>query len=508
MQNKDVAKIHKYWSRKPGHVVEKFIDKYSVPGDLVFDPFCGSGSIGIEALAKSRSFIGQDLNPFAIFLTENSLRSNFNLEIFHKELNSLKEALHEKVMKLYSYDDAYILFCNQGKKSRTNFNVMLCDRNFNNRRRAKIEEHRIADSRTLDEFHQLKYPDRPFPKKFYKDRFSYKGISKVSDLFTRRNLVALALILDEIKKSNFKNNDLFLLALTNTLLHVSKLKSEDIRPLGVNNYWIPDDHIEENVLFRFLDRANNVGLAKLAIQQKFTSSQEDFVETHYQLYVDSSIEMPHILDESIDYIFTDPPYGDVIQYSELSYVWNTWLEFEYQIEPELIVNPEQNKDTQYFLNQLSKFFAEAHRVLKENSYFTLSFQNKDVNLWFKVAKLAFEQGFSFQQFDAYDYKGSPFNKNWSTNSPKMDFYLTLSKRGKAEMLKIDKAEIDLMASIDREKYRSKMDLFRAYVEFGVIKIFEGFNVSMPSKKELKAFFDLGENKKIQDNEKDQNLRLF
>ena len=64
------------------------------------------------------------------------------------------------------------------------------------------------------------------------------------------------MLLDCIKSLNSEYEDLLMLAFTNTVLHISKLKGENVRPLGVNNYWVPDDFIEENVWFRFMDRFN------------------------------------------------------------------------------------------------------------------------------------------------------------------------------------------------------------------------------------------------------------
>ena len=68
-----VAKLHKYWSRKPWFVIDKYIEKYSKKGDLVLDPFCGSGIIGLQSVLANRNFIGYDLNPFAVFLTKEIL---------------------------------------------------------------------------------------------------------------------------------------------------------------------------------------------------------------------------------------------------------------------------------------------------------------------------------------------------------------------------------------------------------------------------------------------------
>jgi 23S rRNA G2445 N2-methylase RlmL len=40
---------HKYWSRKTWNVVGEHIRAYTKPNQIIFDPFCGSGVVAIEA---------------------------------------------------------------------------------------------------------------------------------------------------------------------------------------------------------------------------------------------------------------------------------------------------------------------------------------------------------------------------------------------------------------------------------------------------------------------------
>jgi len=54
--------MHKYWARKTHNVVAEYIKVYSIEGDTVLDPFCGSGTTGVVALKNGRRFIGIDLN--------------------------------------------------------------------------------------------------------------------------------------------------------------------------------------------------------------------------------------------------------------------------------------------------------------------------------------------------------------------------------------------------------------------------------------------------------------
>lgn len=501
-----ISKIHKYWSRKPGPVIKSFILEFSTESDLVFDPFCGSGTVGIEAIANSRRFLGYDLNPFAIFLTENTLSADFDPGLFETELNHLIDAVKKSIMNLYQWENKFILFANQGPKCRTDFNAMVCNEEFGSKVRAKIPEEFINNVPLIENTEISIYPDREFPKEFYKDRFSYKGVRKVSDLFTKRNLAALSKLFYAIKNGEYKHEKLFLLAFTNTLLHVSKLKSESIRPLGVNNYWIPDDHIEENVIWRFIDRAENVNSAKRELCRYLKSDKSS--EVGYSLENRSSIVLDGVNTESIDYIFTDPPYGDVIQYSELSFVWNTWLESEFKIEDELIVNPVQSKNNSYFLEKFRVFISEAYRVLKPTGKFTLCFQNKDVNLWFDVAEICHDSGFDLVRLDTFDYKGSPFNKNWSTKSPKLDFYLTMSKGQPRMNGRYIGLEIDLIREIRDYKSNSWSEVVNEYIDTGIQEIFRGNRVVRHKKKLLDSYFSGLISTRLDNYEKDQHPRLF
>ena len=60
-------RIHRgYPAEKPVKVSEIVIGQSSQPGDVVADPFMGSGSVGVAALHLGRRFLGTDLNPEAV----------------------------------------------------------------------------------------------------------------------------------------------------------------------------------------------------------------------------------------------------------------------------------------------------------------------------------------------------------------------------------------------------------------------------------------------------------
>jgi site-specific DNA-methyltransferase (adenine-specific) len=70
-----VPRIHRgYPAEKPPAVSEILVGQSSEPGEIVADPFMGSGSVGVAALRQGRRFVGTDLNPDAVQLSAERLR--------------------------------------------------------------------------------------------------------------------------------------------------------------------------------------------------------------------------------------------------------------------------------------------------------------------------------------------------------------------------------------------------------------------------------------------------
>lgn len=450
-----IYSIHKYWSRKPWYPIAECIKKYSKENNLVVDMFMGSGVIGLESIIQKRDFVGYDLNPMSVFITENTFQADFNLTQFHDELAKLKTRMESIAADFYSVEDKcdvcgnslMIKHANIGPKHEGNETAALfcyscvSDRSKGLRKLNKSEIKKIHSDRKL----KIKIPDAKFPKRFYKDRFSYKGISSVSDMYTKRNYAFLGILLNTIKKSKFKNENLFLTAFSNTVLHASKLKSENVRPLNVNNYWVPDDYFEENPWFRFLERVDLIIDAKGILIDRIDGMNLG----KYQLYNKSCFQTG--LDrESVDYILTDPPYGDAIQYSELSLIWNSWMGFNYDNKNEVVINPAQDKNADEFLFLLGESVKEAARILKEDKFYTLCFHNKEFCVWKGVLDIFKRNNFVLDNIDIVGTKGNPYNFNWATFSPKSDLYLTFRKNRYAARFTEEHGIMDFMRSLAGE----------------------------------------------------------
>ena len=74
----EFAKLTHYLFRYPAKfhppVVRQLIEDYSAEGERVFDPFCGSGTLLVEAAVASRNARGTDLDPVAVFVSSVKTR--------------------------------------------------------------------------------------------------------------------------------------------------------------------------------------------------------------------------------------------------------------------------------------------------------------------------------------------------------------------------------------------------------------------------------------------------
>ncbi len=450
-----IYSIHKYWSRKPWYPIAECIKKYSKDKDLVVDMFMGSGVVGLESIIQKRDFIGYDLNPISIFIAENTFQSDLNFKNFYNEITKLKKLMNPIAIDFYSVDDKCDVCGNslmikhanigpkhEGKETASLFCYScVSDRSKGLRKLNKSELEEIHLDRKL----KIKIPDAKFPRRFYKDRFSYKGISLVSDMYTRRNYTFLGILLNTIRRSKFKNENLFLTAFSNTVLHASKLKSENVRPLNVNNYWIPDDYFEENPWFRFLERIGLIIDAKEILIERTNGKNLGKYQLHNKSCFQTRLDC-----ESVDYILTDPPYGDAIQYSELSLIWNSWMGFHYDNKNEVVINPAQDKNTDEFLFLLGESVKEAARILKKDKFYTLCFHNKEFRIWKGVLDVFKRNNFVLDNIDIVDTKGNPYNSNWATFSPKSDLYLTFRKSRYEARFANEHGIMDFMRSLVAE----------------------------------------------------------
>ena len=426
-------RTHKYWARKPWYVVAQYIEFFTQPGDRVLDVFGGSGVTGLEAVALDREAHIVDLNPMATFISDTAALS-VELDQLMGAFLTIKDKLELRLDGLYATQQPcprcgttlvgrHFLRGPVFEVFKVKEDCRACGYVSRESRPLTPAEQEDIESIENREIHAW-YPKKKFPDAFDKNRVTYKGIRYIHQIFTRRNLLALSALFAEINGSKDKTiRKMLRLVFSNTLLHVSKLKAENVRPMAVNNYWIPDDWMEENVWFRFAERFALVLEAKKVSNARIGCGRSRNLHT----YTQSSKDLGFLESGSIDYCFNDPPYGDSIQYSELSMVWNAWLGTSYKNASEVIINRFQGKQVDDYQALLTAVYREVFRVLKQGGYMTVCFHNKDVRVWSAILKSCKDAGFLYVNAVPQRPISKSFTQAWAENSPKSDMLMNFVK---------------------------------------------------------------------------------
>jgi DNA modification methylase len=83
-------------------------------------------------------------------------------------------------------------------------------------------------------------------------------------------------------------------------------------------------------------------------------------------------------DASIDYVFTDPPYGGLVQFGELNFPWEAWLDKGGSWRArELVVSAQRGLDAGRFMDRLGQALGEMVRVLRPGRHLTLAYHPRE-----------------------------------------------------------------------------------------------------------------------------------
>ena len=105
---------------------------------------------------------------------------------------------------------------------------------------------------------------------------------------------------------------------------------------------------------------------------------------------------------SFDYLFIDPPFGANIMYSELNYLWESWIGVRTNSKPEAIENKAQTKTLDDYRRLMTSCFKEAYRVLKPGHWMTVEFSNTKSNVWNSIQTALSDVGFIVASVAALD----------------------------------------------------------------------------------------------------------
>lgn len=133
-----------------------------------------------------------------------------------------------------------------------------------------------------------------------------------------------------------------------------------------------------------------------------------------------------LTDDSIDYIFTDPPFGENIYYADLNFLVESWHRVLTNVEPEAIVDRAKKKMLSDYQHLMQGCFAEYYRVLKPGRWMTVVFHNSRNAVWNAIQEAMLAAGFVVADVRTLDKQQGSYRQVTST-AVKQDLVISAYK---------------------------------------------------------------------------------
>ena len=244
------------------------------------------------------------------------------------------------------------------------------------------------------------------------------GITHVHHFYTKRNLIVLSYF-----RSLINNNDPLMFALTKVANQLTKL----YRFTYMNGCWGAGGGPMSGTLYvpSLIKELNMVSFLEEAI--RLQGKRTEYKESDVCISTQSSSDVSLIPDNSIDYIFTDPPFGDNLSYSELNCIWEAWLGVQTNNKPEAIINLSHSKQLLDYQDLMEQCFKTCFRILKPNRWITVEFHNSKNAVWNAIQEALLKAGFVVADVRTLDKKHSSFKQVNSRGTVKQDLVISAYK---------------------------------------------------------------------------------
>ncbi|ACZ19719.1 DNA methylase N-4/N-6 domain protein [Thermanaerovibrio acidaminovorans DSM 6589] len=248
------------------------------------------------------------------------------------------------------------------------------------------------------------------------------GLTHVHHFYTKRNLWALGALYETAGRSPIELRDIAKFFVQYACLGFSKIsRYVPTHYSQVNRYlsgtlYVGSQQVEVSPVYILKAKADR--MAKRELKRPYAGA---FVLSTSD--ATSSIEHR----ESVDYIFTDPPFGGNLMYSELNFLWEAWLKVFTNNKPEAITNETQGKGLPEYQRLMTECFKEYYRVLKPGRWMTVEFHNSKNSVWNAIQEALQTAGFVVADVRTLDKKQGSFKQVTSASAVKQDLIISCYK---------------------------------------------------------------------------------
>ena len=251
------------------------------------------------------------------------------------------------------------------------------------------------------------------------------GYMNTHHFFSKRQITILARVYDLIYKSNSPIKNYIIYTFEQAILGMAKISRYAPTHFSqVNQYlsgtlYISSLRVETSINYIVENKIKRLNTVLTSITDIFN----DKTLTSTQ----STTDLKNIPDNSVDYIFTDPPFGNAVNYVELNFLWESWLRVFTNNKKEVIINKSQNKTIDDFHELILESFRNSFKKLKPTRWITIVFHNSKAEVWKTIQKSLVESGFIIAQVATMDRGAKSYNQIVADGSVKNDLIINAYK---------------------------------------------------------------------------------
>lgn len=248
-----------------------------------------------------------------------------------------------------------------------------------------------------------------------------RGITHAHHFYTKRNLIALSKLYEKIVNSPLSNTLRFMFTGMLTISsNMNRVRVSNPYNRGKGHLsgtlYVSAASTETSIIDQIGERFETMERAVKTLSKIRTNA----------LYIGSADTLA-IKDGSFDYIFTDPPFGSNLNYSELNFLFEPWLRIITNNSHEAIENVSQGKSSQTYRDTMTHCFKEYFRVLKPGKWMTVEFSNTSAAVWNSIQNSLQSAGFVVVNVAALDKQQGSFKAVTTTTAVKQDLVITCYK---------------------------------------------------------------------------------
>ena len=434
---------HAYLTKVPVAAIEPFISAFTKPGDVVVDPFAGSGMTGVAA-----AILGRRSRLFDISILGKHIGGNYlNLvdpERFRETAGGVVCQAASKVGDVYSVSCA--VCAGRAMLSKTTWSIVVecpsCSEPVNFYRsmeaagwhksemrcpscetRISSKARRLAEEPVLDSVEctcsqiQLNQPPQtetlepslkglawpnveiPSDRQMYQaSALGKHGLTTIASFYSQRNLAVLAALRVSITAvEDDALRDKLLFAFTAILTRASKrYQWSHKRPLNAANanYYVAPVFYEWNVYDLFTRKVESALRSDNWLRERHAAETGNLTlapDSDYEIASADAIPLP---DNSVDYVFTDPPFGSNLFYADMALFQEAWLGAftDHKLEAVIDRGTRKKRDGGRYEKLLTDALNECRRILRPGGYVTMVFGNSTGSVWALVQRAVEQAG--------------------------------------------------------------------------------------------------------------------